>query len=760
MKRIYYLAMLFLSFANLTVGQSSLKLEGQVLDENAQPLPGANIYIPELNLGSSANAEGYYKITGVKKGRYLLQFSFLGYETYIYDIKISDKDTTINVELHLSAFQSEEVVISGGRFSSQHENAIKIETINVNSIQTSGSSSLMESIAQIPGVDVISKSNAVATPVIRGLSTSNILVLNNGIRMENYQFSENHPYLIDEFGIEKTEVIKGPASLLYGSDAIGGVLNFIRERPTYPNEVAGDINLQYFSNSQGANGNIGFKGSGKKLYWGLRGGVKSHADYLEGSGDFVPNSRFNQSGIKSFGGFRSSIGNFRIYYDYVNMKPGMTVQPVIDENTSRGRKNEIWYQDLNTHLISSKNEFFLNSLKLETNVAYQYNHRKLNGSEESDSFTQVDAILNTINYEVKSNITSSEKSHFIIAIQGMSQSNRNQDAPSHVLPDYNLNDISLSGLVQHDFKSGIHLQFGLRFDNRFIYVPEQELHGHSHDEEEEEEEEEEMLEKLDQQYGNLSGSFGITYKLSEHFLIRTNIASAYRTPNIAELTQDGQHGTRYEQGDRNLKSQRNYEGDLSVHYHSKHLLFDIAGFYNLVDNYIFLAPTNDTTHDGDQIYRYSQNDATLYGFEAIAEVLITDQLGIKGGYSYIRGEQSNGENLPFIPHNKLTAEIKWNKKKIWKFDDLYVKVGSITAFDQNNPATFETKTSGYTLLNAGIGLVVKFGSQTVQLDVIGSNLTNRNYIDHLSTLKDIGYHNPGRNIMINLKIPLQIKKSS
>jgi len=755
MKSIILSLLVTILFINIINGQHIFTLKGKVLDDRNSPLPGANIYIPDLHTGIAADAEGNYELTGLRPGNYTIQFSYIGYETYIQNIPIEENDMVLDVKLHPSVFQSQDVVISGGRPSSQHENAIKIEAITIGSIQSSGTPSLMKSISQIPGVDMIGMGNAVTTPVIRGLSTANILVLDNGIRLENYQFSENHPYIIDEFGIDRVEVIKGPASLLYGSDAIGGVMNFVKEKPANIGSIAGDATIQYHSNTNGFTGNLGVKGTGKKFYWGLRGGGKTHMDYLDGSQKFIPNTRFNQTSIKTFAGINSSIGIFRVYYDFINMTPGMCVEPVVDVITVRGRKNEIWYQDLNMHLLSSRNTIFLNNFKAEANLAYQYNRRRLNGSDQNPPLTLVDAKLNTLNYEIKSSFTASEYSNFILAVQGMSQKNINQEAPDHVLPNFSLNDISISGLAQHDFEKGIHLQFGLRFDNRFIDIPEQVIHGHEHGDDGQEEEEK-IFEQLKRYYGNLSGSFGLTVNLNEQFLFRANVASAYRTPNIAELSQDGQHGTRYEQGDRNLNSQRNFEGDLSMHYHSNHVLMDVAGFYNYIDQYIYLAPTSDTTHAGDYIHRYSQNDASLYGMEVVMEVLAIHNFGIKSTYSYIRGKLSNGVNLPFIPHNRLNLEVKWNKKELWVFHNFYLKAGSGIAFKQNEPAPFETKTNGYTLFDAGVGFLFLIGKQPVNLDIIGTNITDVNYIDHLSTLKPLGYYNPGRNIMVNLTVPFAV----
>jgi iron complex outermembrane receptor protein len=476
-------------------------------------------------------------------------------------------------------------------------------------------------------------------------------------------------------------------------------------------------------------------------------------DYLQGYGEFVPNSRFNQAGIRAFGGLTTGIGVYRVYYDYVKLQAGMSVLPAIQAISEKGRKNEIWYQDLDMHMVASQNTFYFNAFKLHANLAYQFNHRRLNGDEPEPHFTLVDAKLNTVNYEIKSNITSSHRSNFIIVLQGMYQVNRNQEAPEHVLPDYSLNDIAVSGLVQHDFEN-LHFQIGLRFDNRVIDVPEQESHAHGHQENgHEEEEEAELLPALNRYYGNLSGSFGLTYDLSEHFLFRTNLASAYRTPSVAELTQDGAHGVRYEQGNRDLYSQRNYEADISIHYHLKQWMFDLAGYYNFITDYIFLAPTADTTDEGQKIYRYLQSNASIYGLEALAELLLLPELSLKGNYTYTRGQQSNGNNLPFIPQNKINLEIKWLREGLWKLHDLYLKAGSGIAFDQIHPAPFETSTGGYTTFNAGLGLSIMTGGGPVQLDIIASNIFNKQYTDHLSTLKELGYQDPGRNVMVSITLP-------
>ena len=186
------------------------------------------------------------------------------------------------------------ILVTGGFVSSQHENVVKIDVLKSKDISLSGTPNFMESLTKVPGVDMIAKGQGISKSVIRGLSMNDILVMNNGVRIENYQFSENHPLGIDENDVERIEVIKGPASLLYGSDAIGGVLNFIKEQPAPTGKIMGDYKMQLHSNTLGMNNSLGIKGASKHLFLGLRVSNKTHADYKQGGGDFVPNSRFNE----------------------------------------------------------------------------------------------------------------------------------------------------------------------------------------------------------------------------------------------------------------------------------------------------------------------------------------------------------------------------------------------------------------------------------------------------------------------------------
>ncbi|MEA3505650.1 MAG: TonB-dependent receptor, partial [Bacteroidota bacterium] len=723
------------------LARSKIIAKGRITDKTSnQSLPSANVYLPEQQKGTLTDNNGSYNLNNLPKGKIKIQFSYIGYKTIIKTLLIEDSEIILNIEMETSVLQAEEVVVSGGTFTTQHQNAIKIEVLKSKDIAEIGTPSFTEAIANVPGVDMISKGVGVAKPVIRGLSMTNILMLNNGIKMENFQFSENHPFIIDEFGIDRIEIIKGPASLLYGSDAVGGVINVLKEKPAPVGKIIGDFNTQYHSNTQGIVSNLGVRGSSENFFWGLRGGLKSHGDYCDGNGDYVPNTRFNEKSFKANIGLIKPFGLFRLYYDYNQPNLGMCVGDAIALTTENGRENKVWYQELTNHLISTKNTLFFGKYKVDVNAAYQMNNRRLQTDNNKPAFEMVDMDLNTFSYEIKTYLPSGVNSEYIIGLQGANKTNRNHDAPNHVLPDADVNDFSVFGLVQHTFFDKLKTQAGIRYDFRTISTIA-----------------EINKDAIDNDYSNISASVGATYELNRHILLRANLASAHRTPNIAELTQNGMHGSRYEQGDPDLKSQRSYEADLSVHFHSKHIIVDLAGFYHSINNYIFIAPTNDTIASGDEIYRYSQTNAKIYGSELSLNILPVDWINIKTSYAYLIGKQNDGNYLPFIPQNKLRLELKLQKQKIAFLENPFVKLGGLYTAKQNKPAMFETESDSYFLLNAGIGANFKWSNQLLAISIQANNLLDETYTDHLSTLKNLEYYNIGRNISINIRMPFGIK---
>jgi len=746
MKNIFIICVMVLSY-HITNAQN--RITGKITDQNNLPLVGATIFIPDMNKGTVSNSNGKFEIFNLPNGKIKIQFSFMGYTNRIETVVLNGKSLELNITMTQTAIEAEEIVVSGGYNSTQHENAVKIDVLKLNSLTTKNTPNFTEALTQVPGVDMISKGNGVSKPVIRGLSMSDILVLNNGVRFENYQYSSHHPLGIDEFGIDEVEIIKGPASLLYGSDAIGGVINFIKEKPAPVGSIIGDYNMQLFSNTLGMTNNLGLKGASKKFFGGLRVGQKTNSDFLQGGGAFVPNSRFNEMSFKANAGFTDKIGTFKLFYDFNNQKLGLVEDEAIEAITKRGRENKILYQELNTHLISSQNKLYLGNFKLDLNSAYQ--NTELIHFGEVDVF-EIQMKLATLTYEAKLHLPSKENSEYIIGFQGLNQTNTNlNDRETKLLPDATTNNYSAFGLLQYTFFKKLNVQTGVRYDNKSILsqaigLPSNILSYRA---------------PLDKSFGSFSGSLGATYNLSEKLLFRANFAAAYRTPNLAELTSNGQHELRYEIGDHNLVPENACETDLSIHYHKDNFTFDIAGFYNIVNNYIFISPTGDTTTTGIDIFRYKQANSVLFGGEAGLHVhpKTIKWLHFETTFSSVIGKQANGDYLPFVPAHKLRFELRAEKEKFLFLKKAFASVNTCTAFNQNNAAPDETVTKGYSLLDLRIGGNIKMKNQLLSISISANNILDTKYIDHLSTLKEVNLYNPGRNISLNLKIPFGVTKN-
>ncbi|MBI9056366.1 MAG: TonB-dependent receptor [Labilibaculum sp.] len=765
---ILVIVLLLPVYAYSNVELSNNKLTGSVLDqEEGTPIPGVSIFIPELQKGTISESDGSYELDHLPSGKLTIQFSFIGYESVIETITIKPEDNFLDIALSFTSVTTQDIVVSGGFPSAQHENSIKISVLSKDKLEKLVKPSLGEKLASIPGVDIISRSPGVSTPVIRGLSLNNIIFLNNGVRLENFQFSTDHPFLVNEQGADHIEVIKGPASLLYGSDAMGGVINILREKPAPANTLQADVSTEYHSVTRGYNNNIGVKSSSENWFWMLRASQQSHRDYKDGNGDFVPNTRFSSEGLQLGLGLVKEFGSFKLYYDYLQPQLGMTNEEALEVVREGKRKNHHWFQDLTQHLISSRNRLFLGNYKLEVNAAYQYNNRQLKGNPNSTFFRLVDMDLKTFTYDSKLYFPTGENTEFLIGLQGMHQSNKNQEAPNRIVPDAKIDDFSLFTLLKKEIGS-TNLQFGIRYDHRSLYVPEQEAGGHSHGEAEEEHEEEEEehhegeeehhdeeMVHINRNFDNLNASIGATFHLAESLLMRTNFATGYRVPNLAELSQHGLHGNRFEEGNANLDAQKSFETDLGLHYHTNNHNIDFSLFYNKVYDFIYLTPTNEVAPEGNGfVYAYDQQDAKLYGGEVALNVVPLSFLKFHTDYSMVIAKQDDGGRLPFIPQHKLNTNVKLFCKGNKSFQDPFMSIGWKYALEQNRPAQFETNTSAYHLFNVQAGTSFKIGKVNTSFFAGISNLFDKVYTDHLSSLKPLGFYNSGRNLNVKLQFKL------
>ena len=733
-----YITILFLIGFTLCA-QSQNKLSGKITNSQNEPLLGVTVYVEELQKGTSTNENGYYELLNLPNNPIKIMVAFIGYKTQAKTIALTAKETLLNFTLEEAVFKMDEVIVSTVFNKLQSQNVMKVEHESIKTLQRKGTATLIEGLTTIPGVSQVSTGTSIGKPVIRGLSGNRVLVYSQGVRIENQQFGDEHGLGLNDSGIESVEVIKGPASLLYGSDALGGVLYFIPEKFAEANTFMANVDQKLFSNTAGSNTSVGLKTSSDKWKYLARASYNAHSDYKIAGGDRVTNTRYNETDFKTGIGFNDSKISSVFRYNYNKLDLGMPEDGVAGQTTSK--KTMYPKQGVSNHLLSFNNILFFSKSKLDVDLSYINNDR----SEFEDSNVAVLQMkLKTFNYDAKYHLPKFGKLETIIGVQGMHQNNKNF-GEEYLIPNALTNDIGFFGTANYDWKSNVILA-GLRFDNRNIAA---EAYGNVG--------EEGSFVAINKSYNSFNASLGYKTNLNDNLIFRLNAASGFRAPNLAELTSNGVHeGTnRYEIGNSNLKTEQNLQTDLNIEYNTDHFEFFVNGFYNHVNNYIYTSPTGETLEDND-VFKYIQNNAKLYGGEIGVHFHPhpLDWLHLESSFETVTGKKQNGDYLPLIPANNWNNTLRTEFKiKDWLTDG-FASLNVSSTFKQNNVSGFETASKAYSLVNIGFGGSVKLGKTNFDLNINGNNLFDESYIAHLSRLKTDGIPNIGRNIIMGVKFSL------
>ncbi len=715
--------------------QAQNKITGITTDKDNKPLPNVVISIPEIHKETISDVDGKYNINNLPNGNFTIVFSSIGYATQNISSTLSGKESTLNVTLEDNMIHMDEVIVSTAFNKIQSQNVMKVEHESVKSLQQKGASTLIEGLATIPGVSQVSTGTSIGKPVIRGLSGNRVLVYSQGVRLENQQFGEEHGLGLNDAGVESVEVIKGPASLLYGSDALGGVLYFNPEKFANPNEFKTDFSERLFSNTLGSNTSLGLKTSTENWKFLARGSYNTHADYQVPNGDRVTNTRYNESDLKAGIGYSNSSFSSVFRYNYNQLDLGIPENGIaVQTNT---HSTEFPRQAVDNHILSLHNNFYFKNSKLDADFGYIFNDR----SEFEDSnVASLHMKLRTFNYDFKYYLPKFGKVETIVGVQGMHQTNTNT-GEELLIPDATTTDFGIFGTANYEFGKNV-LQAGLRFDNRKITS---ETHGIIGNEG--------FFQAIDKSFDSFNASLGYKTNLTDYFTVRLNIASGFRAPNLAELTSNGVHegSNRYEIGNANLKNEQNLQTDLNLEYKSSHFEIFANGFYNHINNYIFISP-NGTQIAGNNVYDYVQANAKLYGGEAGIHFHPhpLDWLHFTSSFETVVGKKDNGSNLPLIPANKWnnTFRGEFELKNWWK--EGFATLNIESTFAQNNHSEFETRTNDYTLINLGLGGKITINKSVFQLNLNANNVLNKTYVSHLSRLKSDGIPNVGRNIVLGI----------
>ena len=726
------------------------KISGIITTHLNEPIFGAEIYIEELHKGTSSNELGYYELTNLPNNPIKIMVSFIGFETKTITFIPSEKENTLNIILMDAIFHMDEVIISTPFNKLQSENVVKIERVNIQQLKNKGASTLAEGITTLPGVSVVSTGIGIGKPVIRGLRGNRVLVYTQGIRLENQQFGDEHGLGIDESSIESVEVIKGPASLLYGSDALGGVLYFNPKKFAESNAFNFNFNQTYFSNTLGSNTSFGVKKSYNLWKFLANGAYNQHSDYKTVNQGNVTNTRFNETTFNSAIGFTNSNLSSTLRFNFNNSIVGIPEEIGLQNNH---KTPLLPYQDLTTKMVSLNSIFFLPASKISTRFGYTINDRKEfeeHEHEEGEEHSENEILnpslflnLNTFSYDAKWHLPKLGEVETILGVQGLYQKNENF-GEEILIPNATTKDFGTFFTGLYNWKQNTILA-GIRFDSRHL-TTEEHLVIH--------EDETHIFEAIDKSFENISASLGYKTVLFEKITSRFNIASGFKAPNLAELTSNGVHhgSNRFETGNSNLKNEQNFQSDISFEYNTEHLEIFANGFYNHINNYIFIAPTGELENEF-FIYNYTQDNAKLYGgeFGWHLHPHPLDWLHLNSSFEFVIGKQENDNYLPLIPANKLTNTLKTEFRHRKWLQNGFASLTLESTFKQNNISEFETSTNGYNLVNIGVGGTLKFTKLNIDMNLNINNLLNKSYISHLSRLKADGIENIGRNFITSLK---------
>lgn len=737
-------------------------VSGTVVDANSgQPLIGATVIIQKPERGTITNVSGEFIIDNLSEGTYDLVISSLGYGTRTLKIRVPLSEE-LTVSLSPTAIEIEEVIVSTPFHQLQSENVMKVERLTMEEIERTGGTRITDGISQIPGVETISTGSAIGKPVIRGLSSNRVLVYTQGVRLENQQFGDEHGLGLSSSGVESVEVIKGPASLLYGSDALGGVLYLNPERFAPADSTIVDAETSFYSNTQGLEANAGLKTSGEQFTFLFRGNYETHSDYKTGENERVTNTRFTESDFKTGLGYRTD--NYKGDLRY-NLNTSYTGIPEEIGVQTTSKSKIIPYQQVDNHILSLDNSFYFENSSLDVKIGYLFNNRKEfeEGHDEHEEEEHVEEEeheesheghghgeggpalemhLETLNYDVKYHFPDSGKFETIVGLQGMFQSNENH-AEEILIPNATTTDFGILATTHYHLEK-VDFQAGLRYDIRKISAEAYENH-----------ELEAEIDALERNFKSYNGALGMKIDFTSQFSGRLNLASGFRAPNLAELTSYGSHhGTnRFEIGKADLENEQNYQLDLALEFRNEHFEVFTNAFYNTINNYIFLNPTGEFI-DENPVFEYSQNDADMYGGEVGLHIHPhpLDWLHFESSYELVIGKQDNGNYLPLIPAQSILNTFWVELPEGETFRDGYASLSLKTVFDQDRIGLFETETSGYSLLNAGVGTSTIFNKMELNFRLTGTNLLNKTYISHLSRLKPEGIPNMGRNVILSAGI--------
>jgi iron complex outermembrane receptor protein len=783
---------LILILFNGVLAAQTILIQGTVRDADTErELPGSNMMVMGTGKGTVTDAHGNFQIE-IQKGDQII-ISFLGFKSDTLTIQIPND----NLEIFLKPSEQllEEVAVTAiSRASLIKENPISVSTVSAKMIERSNESNLMDALSKsTPGLSTLKTGPNISKPFIRGMGFNRVLTVYDGVRQEGQQWGGEHGLEIDNYNIERAEVIKGPASLVYGSDALAGVVSFL---PFIPKEDDGKIRGRLISEYQSNNGLIGngfrISQGGKHWVWMLRGSYRLAKNYSNAVDGKVYNTGFDERNLSALLGFTGEHGhtylNFTLYDNLQGIPDGSrdSLTRKFTKQVNEGDLDDIKGRpivsdaDLNSYALSPLHQriqhyrAYANShyhagkgdinamLAFSQNIRREFNHPDF--PDQAGTYLQ----LNTINYNVRCNAPEFSGVEASAGVNGMFQNNKLKDATNFPVPTYDLTDFGIFAVAKWK-KEKWTVVGGARLDMRSIktydFYSRQDANGFDREATSPDTVgATKQFSAAKQSFTGVSLSAGFTYQFDPAWSLKFNFSRGYRAPSISEIGANGLDAGAHiiYIGNKNFESEFSWQEDLGIFVNKDVYSASVSLFNKHIQNYIYLNQVTDASGQpiadaqGNRTFQYQQSSAQLYGLEATLDLhpsswkgfSWSNQLALCYGFNRKKEFENTGvmgEYLPFIPppHVASSLNYEWSLK-LPVFSSLHTSLEwDFTTTQNQYLALFdtETRTPGFALTNFSLGLDSPSDKRTRwQWQFQVNNLFDIAYQSNLSRLKYFEYY--------------------
>jgi iron complex outermembrane receptor protein len=707
-------------------------LSGTVTDTSGAPLAQVRVTVLEAHRMTTTDLEGRYVLPGLPTGRYAVSFALVGYAPEIRQVSIADTDQTIDVVLRPTLIELPEVQVTASPVGTTALTSPQpTSLLSSEELQSNRAPSLGETISTLPGVRSLSTGSGIGKPVIRGLSSNRVLVLADGQRLENSQWGDEHGPQVEAGEAERVEVIRGPASVLYGSDALGGVVNVIT--PPLPDAIGrsafmdGRVLASYGTNNEQPDGTLSLEGATGAL--GFRGSLtgRTSSDIETPVGELFNSGGRTWNGSGTLG-YRGSFGAVSASYTHRDEKVEIHEDPAEDPEATPFQRIGEDRVHLGANLATGPSHF-------DIDLGYERNRRR--EFEEADATDVALGLLaNTYSGDLRFHHVPLGPFGGIVGVSGL-RNEFEKFGEETLIPNNAYNNLGLYAFEQAELGRW-NLSLGARYDYRRLSVEDDQVLG---------------VASQERTYNSVTGNVGVLYRVAEPVAVVLNVGRGYRAPSAFDLFSNGVHeGTvRFERGDSTLKNETSINSDLALRVQTTDLTAEVGAFANYIDNFIFPNPTSEfDPESGFQIFQISQGDARLAGFEAAAQYHATRWLHLRGTADYTHGQNTTTDTpLPFIPAFRATYSARLEGTGKGWLQRPYLSLGGESNARQTRLDPEDFAPPGYTLVNFGGGFAMPAGRSQFAVDVQVRNVFDKEYTSFLSRYKTYAL-DMGRNVIVQV----------